>query len=135
MLIAWLQCLSHLPYTCTFIVLIIQLHGIINRKALAKAMKMAKYCITITLLEGALLFDSPPLYTHPANDESLCLWLVSNTWCYENNPYTCSYGLICCRFWWIPGQNDFSLEIDFAFICVPKENSNNSKLNDLMEKW
>ena len=26
-------------------------------------------------------------------------------------------------------------KIDFAFICVPKGNSNNSKLNDLMEKW
>ena len=71
-----LQCLlhySHLPYTCTFIMLIIRLHGIIHRKALAKAMKIAKYCITITPLTGALLSEYPPLYTHPSIDESLCL--------------------------------------------------------------
>ena len=65
--------LFNLPYTCTFIMLIIQLHGIIHRKALAKAMKMAKYCITITPLAEALLSDSPPLYTHPSIDESLYL--------------------------------------------------------------
>ena len=37
------------------------LRGIIYRKALAKAMKTAKYCITITPLAEALLSDSPPL--------------------------------------------------------------------------
>ena len=117
-----LQCLlhySHLPCACTCIMLIIRLHGIIHRKALAKAMKMAKYCIMITPLAEALLSDSPPLYTHPSIDESLCLWLVSNTWCYENNPYTCSYELICCRFRWILGKNDFSLEDWFcSYLCT-----------------
>ena len=50
-----------------------QLHGIIHEEAFAEAIRMAQYHITIIPLKGALLSESPPLYTHPSIDESLCL--------------------------------------------------------------
>ena len=64
-----------------------QLHGIIYGKAFLRAKKMAKYCITITPLEGALLSESLFFFL-----------LVSNTFPFNHAiriiHCTCSYTVL-----------------------------------------